>query len=211
MSASLYPLIRDRIRIGDVFAFGGRGFVSGGIKLLTQNPVSHVAGVYRTEGDRVLLIESTTLSGKKGVQVNFASERITDYDGDVWFCPRSDEYRARVNWERWLSFLRDYEQRAIPYDYRQCLRMAIAPLAHVPGLGFLRNHEDLSKVYCSELLAAADENADGLPFGTDASDIAPADYLAFGMYFDAIQIKGKPKNIPHFNSRNVWTASGAAC
>jgi hypothetical protein len=213
---NLYQVIRPFIKPGDVFAFGGGGFISGAIKLLTRSAVSHVATAYKercvteTGEHEVMIIESTTLSGKKGVQVNPASERIAEYGGSVWWLPLSDDTRQRTRWDRFVTFLRLYETNQIPYDYRQCLRMAWAPLTHVPGLGFLRNHEDLSKVYCSELVAAALEFSDGLPPGYNCSDVSPQDLCELGLYRDCVQLTGKPQTIRRFNTRPLEWVKGAA-
>lgn len=203
-----YPVIRPQIRVGDVFAFSGRGFISGGIRTFAGDP-THVAGVERTDKDEVWLIESTTLSGVKGVQRTKARQRAAEYDGKVILLRRSDEYRAHVNWDRWLEFLKSYEARKVPYDERQCLRMILAPLAHIPGFGILRNHMDLSKVYCSELLAGAEIASGGLPMDFNASDCSPRDYCRQGMWSEAIPIKGDFK-INEFNSKPIEWVMGAA-
>jgi hypothetical protein len=194
-----YDIVRPRIRQGDIFAFGGQDWISNGIKLFTRSAISHVAPVARIEADgRIVLIESTTLDGVKGVQRNYASERIAHYNGDVWWLPLADGVRAETDWSRYYSFLE--AQLGKPYDYRQCLQMAWAPLAHVPGLGFLRNHEGLAKFYCSELVAAALEQAGGLPFGVNFSDVSPQDLCEMAIYADYVQIKGTAK-LRKFNSR----------
>ena len=74
--------------------------------------------------------------------------------------------------------------------------MVLAPLAHVPGMGIFRNHEDLKRVFCSELVAAAYEYSGALPFGTDASDVAPADLCQMPLYGGVAQLKGTETDLP---------------
>lgn len=196
-----YDSIRSQINIGDVIAFGGRGVVSAAIKLLTRSPVSHVGTVLRVDPtDRVELIESTTLAERKGVQVSFLSERIATYPGEIWWLSLSPTFRSCIEWPRFTRFLLDYEQREVMYDYRQCLHMAFAPLAHIPGLGWLRNHEDLRRVFCSELIAAAFEYSGGLPFGCNSSDISPSDLCRLNIYTQCVQLQGTSRMISGFNS-----------
>jgi hypothetical protein len=200
MRTAGYDDIRPSLRMGDVIAFGGYDWISKGIKLFTRSPLSHVAVVLRIgSGGRVAVIESTTLDGRKGVQTNFLSERVEHYNGDVWALSLSESVREAVNWARFITFMDSQEGK--PYDYRQCLQMAWAPLAHAPGLGFLRNHESLSRFYCSELVAAGLEYSGGLPFGTDCSDVTPQDLCSMALYSDVVQIKGAARDIPNFNTR----------
>ncbi len=195
-----YESIRPYIRMGDVIAFGGYDLVSRGIKLFTRSPVSHVAVTLRTgDAGRVQIIESTTLNDRKGVQTNHLSERLSEYSGDVWWLQLSRELRPAVDWKRFLDFMDSQEGK--PYDYRQCLQMAWAPLAHIPGLGFLRNHESLARFFCSELVAAGLEYSGGLPFGFDCSDVTPQDLCSMELYEGVVQIKGAARDIPRFNSR----------
>lgn len=197
MITAAYDTVRPQMRVGDVIAFGGHGFISGTIKLFTRYPVSHVGTVLgASEEGRVGLIESTTLADKKGVQVNYLSERIATYDGNVWWLPLCGETRAKTDWDRFVAFLCDYEKKHVSYDYRQCFRMVLAPLAHVPSMGILRNHEDLKRVFCSELVAAAYEYSGALPFGTDASDVAPADLCQMPFYGGVAQLKGPATELP---------------
>jgi hypothetical protein len=169
-----------RILPGDLIAFSGRGLVSNLIKLFTFSRVSHV-GVMLTSN---LIIESTSLDGFKGVTMNPLSRRLEIYPGRVWLYPLAPGPRAKFDYPAFHGFLTSMEGR--PYDFKQCLGMIWKPLTRLPRpfcLPFY-NWEDLSKVFCSELAAAAYQKAGVLDPALDFSEISPAD-LAKSPIFSA--------------------------
>ncbi len=148
-------------KIGDVIGFLGRGFVSRFINLGTCGipnwGVSHVAIVGEWE-DIPILFESTTLNDLpcyitgnfvKGVQAHPIAQRIEKYDGYVWHYPL---YRELYHHEatRLRRFLHD--SLGTPYDSIGAVRSGGVVTNLFEGL--LRA-EDLSSVFCSELMASA--------------------------------------------------------
>ncbi len=208
MNSLPYDLIRDSIQQGDIIAFGGKGFISGGIKLFTHSPVSHIGIVLETkvslqgeaqDGRVIQIIESTTLNGKNGVQINRASERIANYDGNVWWAPLADQVRKSCDWARFYRYL--LKQTGKPYDYLQCLGMVWEPLIHIPLLGrAFMNPRDAAKVYCSELACQALEVAGAIEPGVNPSETSPEDLMKMAIYKDLYQMKGRLCDIPKFNT-----------
>jgi hypothetical protein len=189
-----YSKLRPLLRAGDIIAFSGSGFISGAIKLFTQNPVSHVGIVYWTyDDDRCDLMESTTLDGIKGVQQTHLSERIVGYDGPIWWLPLSMEARLKLDENAFFQCLRT--QKGKPYDYGQVLHFGW-DLLHLFAQG-----EDSSRLFCSELASLALKVAGVLPKTIDSSEIRPVDLCRFRIYgHNYYQLKGKQTAIKGFNS-----------
>src|SRR5262245_10898468 len=87
------------MKAGDAILFSGHGGFSDLIKRHTNSEYSHVAMVIPGDGphgDRVLITESTTLVDIpdavshefiKGVQIQYLSDRIWNYQGRVFWLP----------------------------------------------------------------------------------------------------------------------------
>lgn len=199
-----YPDVRSLMKPGDVIAFGGKGQLSDIIKWATRAPVSHVGVIFTTratydapDADRYMVnvIESTTLAGAEpGVQVSQLSTRLKAYDGQVWWLPLRDDVRAtRFDERRFFDFL--LAQKGKGYDYKQAIGSGL-DLCDFAGL---ENTEDFERFFCSELVAAALEEA-GVVVGVNASEITPIDLCRWPIYADAYtQILGDPREIPRYN------------
>jgi len=187
MKQTTYGTIRSAIYPGDVFGFGGNGVASRLIKIGTNSNVSHVATVLSTNvasgGSLVLLMESTSLGdGFAGVQITRLSDRIRDYDGDIWWLPLNSE--KTVNVEKLTTFL--LAQEGKPYDAIQAIGSAFDFLPD--------QREDLDLLYCSELISALFEHIDIIP-PINASEQTPIDVCLFGVYGEICQVKGQPKEL----------------
>ena len=208
MIATTYPEIRALIQPGDIFAFSGNGFISSGIKLFTHSPISHVGIVLETKlsiyddpqpGRIIQLIESTTLNGRKGVQINRLSERLENYDGEVWWTPLSDDIRERCDWVRFYDYL--LKQVGKAYDYNEVGGMTVRRLSKIPFIGRLfTNPRNSDKFYCSELACSALQRAGAIDQDVNYSEIAPQDLMQMKLYRGAYQVKGKSLEIPRFNT-----------
>ena len=157
----IVPRVCERYKLGDVIGFLGRGFCSRFINFGTCGipnwGVSHVAIVGEWEGIPILF-ESTTQTERpcyitgssiKGVQAHPIAQRIEEYNGHVWHYPL---YRELYNHEatRLRRFLHD--ALGTPYDLRGAIRSGGIVTNFLEAL--LRA-EDLSSVFCSELMASA--------------------------------------------------------
>lgn len=205
---ALYPEVRDKMRPGDIIAFGGRSRFSELIKFSTRSAVSHVAMVFQSQmlHDRKQryfnqVMEATTWQQFSGVMINRLSERVTAYNGEVWWLPLSDSAREQFDIGQEACFEFALSQQRKPYDLPQALKSAV----DVNDNGCLidrltRNDEDFSSFFCSELCSAMLEAASVLPT-VNASEITPIDLCRFSIFADKyIQLKGDDKTIRGFNS-----------
>jgi len=172
-----YDEIRPNLRTGDMILFSGTGLASTIIKLMTRSPWSHVGLVVQLPFfDTLLCWESTTLSKmkditdgtiKKGVQIGVLSERVRTYRGRVGFRPLLIPLQ-KGELKRLFEFRREVTNR--PYEQDE-LELALSaydgPLGH--------NTEDLSSIFCSELVAAAIHRARRCLCCLNSNEYTPAD------------------------------------
>lgn len=152
-----YEEIRTTLDTGDIVLFSGKGLVSQGIKRFTFSSWSHVGMVLKSaELDSVMLWESTTLSnipdvesGKllKGVQIVPLSQRIGLYKGSISI--RRLKLERNNKHTKALVKLRK-ELRGRKYEDSE---LELIKSAYDGPFG--RNTEDLSSLFCSELVAEA--------------------------------------------------------
>lgn len=183
----MYSDIRDQIKTGDVIGFSGKGRTSNIIKAGTFCDISHVGIVYRTQADRVVIMESTSLNNIadcvtgefiKGIQQQYLSDRIKSYDGQsYWYALNKpiENPQAMSNW------LKDKHGKRVPYDTLQALGSALDIL--VPD-----NKEDFSKLFCSEMVTKALQVAGVVCDELNASEQTPADVIEFDCLDERVQI-----------------------
>ncbi len=194
-----YELHRPRMKTGDVLAFSGKSRTSRIVRWATRSPYSHVALLWRARlpggfGPSVLLIESTTLvdlpdavtrSVHKGVQLHFASQRVSAYEGKVWWVPLREPLKpaAQRKMEAWL---RQTHCQRVPYDLVQAIGAGFDLL---DALG-LENEPDFSALFCSELVARALQIAGVIPESVNASELTPADVVGLSCFDEPVLLKG---------------------
>ena len=175
-----YENIRDTLNTGDIVLCSGKGTVSTLIKAFTGSQWSHVAMVLRlaTEFDFVLCWESTTLGKlrdvydgqpKKGVQLVPLSERIATYEGKIAIRRLTGVELGQTAIQS-LNELRK-ELRGKPYETD---RIELLKSAY-EGFGGL-NEEDLSSVFCSELVAEAYQRLGLVSDRKPSNEYIPADF-----------------------------------
>ncbi len=170
--------LRESIQTGDIILFSGKGGISTGIKWMTNSPWSHVGMALRITGwDLVMLWESTTLSNirdvetgeeKQGVQLVPLSERLKRYDGAV--CVRHlivDRDNSMLS--KLEAFRHDMKGR--PYEKS---KIELLKAAYDGPLGL--NQEDLSSLFCSELVAEAYQRMGLLPNSPHSNEYTPKDF-----------------------------------
>jgi hypothetical protein len=150
-----YQQIRGSLKTGDIVLFSGKGGVSDWIKLFTGSKWSHVGMVLcLSQMDMVLLWESTTLSGlpdiesgqaRKGVQLVPLSERLRMYKGDVAVRSLSKPVTPEME-----TALGKFRKQASRLSYEENMVELIKSAWDGPLGG---NKENLSSVFCSELVA----------------------------------------------------------
>ena len=174
-----YSEIRETLRTGDIVLFSGKGGISAGIKWATLSRWSHVGMILKlVEYDFVTVWESTTLSDvadleskmpRKGVQLVPLSARINRYDGDIAVRRLqgveigADDIRKLMQLRREIAG-REYEQDKIE----------LIKAAYDGPFG--RNEEDLSSVFCSELVAEAYQRLGLLAEDKPSNEYVPADF-----------------------------------
>ena len=152
-----YTQIRNKLETGDIVLFSGKGGISAGIKWFTISKWSHVGMVVRLpDWNMVLLWESTTLSNiadvmdgkaKQGVQLVALSERLRTYGGEAAIRRLSVKRTAAMN--NALMKLRQ-EVKGRPYEKS---KVELVKAAYDGWWG--ENTENLSSLFCSELVAEA--------------------------------------------------------
>ncbi|MCP3866917.1 MAG: hypothetical protein GY703_02235 [Gammaproteobacteria bacterium] len=206
-----YPDARNRMKPGDVVAFGGKGHFSEIIKFATRSSVSHVGCILQTRitddtTDRFFnqIIESTDLNGFNGVNISRLSDRMADYDGEIWWLPLKKRIRRKAfDQKKFFDFLFNQAKGRKPYDVPQALKSALDTLDTLPfglrGPGY--NREDFSKFFCSELVAAGLEMA-GSVGNINASEVTPIELCRWNIYKNTYyQLKGsKRMAIEGFNT-----------
>lgn len=206
MKTLTYQEARERMQPGDVVAFGGRAPFSILTKFMTQSAVSHVGVILQTkvvedQSGRFFnqIIESTELNGFTGVQINRFSERMS-YEGDIWWLPLCPELReSRFDQSRFYDFLFNQAKARKEFDIPQALMSAFDIFDSLKGPGY--NERDYSRFFCSELVAAAFEEA-GLSGTVNASEVTPIDLCRWRIYdkhYYLLKGEGEPE-ISRFNS-----------
>jgi hypothetical protein len=206
-----YAEAREQMQPGDVIAFGGKGHFSEIIKFATFSSVSHVGVILRTKipedtSGRFFnqIIESTSLNGFNGVNVSRFSDRISSYEGELWWLPLKKEIReGTFNRSKFFNFLFNQAKERKAYDMPQAIKSAVDALDDLPfGMnGPAYNKEDFSKFFCSELVAAGLEIAEAVG-SVNASEVTPIDLCRWNIYEDSyFQLKGESsKRISRFNT-----------
>jgi len=182
-----YQDLRSQLKTGDVLLFSGKSGISEGIKFFTLSKWSHVGIVYKFESDldpkgSIFSWESTTLcdvadadTGKltQGVQRVELSERLercfaTGYEISVRQLsePLSNEMVRKLNDFR-------HEVSGRPYEKN---RIDLIKAAWDGPFG--KNKEDLSSLFCSELVAEAFQRMGLLGQTKPSDEYSPKDFSA---------------------------------
>jgi len=205
-----YQTVREDMKPGDVIAFGGKQNFSQVIKTVTRSEVSHVGVILQSrlvtdpeDADRFVnqIIESTSLNGKSGVQINRMSDHIDAYKGEILWLPLSQGIRSKLNAVEFYNFL--LKQNDKKYDILQAMFSALDRMDDLPLVGGItHNREDFSKFFCSELVSAGLEAGDVIET-INASEVTPIDLCQFNLYDSTYyQLKGEEKTIRAYNSLN---------
>lgn len=200
-----YDDIRNSLKTGDIVLFSGRGLASWLIQQATRSKWSHVGMVVRLpEYDMVLLWESTLLSGvadveaKKilgGVQLTPLSARIASYQGDV-AVRRLNVELTMEDIEAVHALRREIKGRPYERDPVQFWRSAL----DVPGTQLAANaREDLSSVFCSEMVAAAFMRMKLLPDDAPSNEFTPRDF-GTGNLVDMELLRGASLSVEQYVS-----------
>jgi hypothetical protein len=174
-----YLGVRDQLNTGDIVLFSGTGPIATLAQWVTKTKWSHVGMVVLCDPG-VLLWESDGLgdfedieSGaeRRGVRLVSLSERLKRFQGEVW--ARSLEVVRTPEMLAALASLRQ-EVRGRPYEDD-----AIELIDAYYDGPFGQNTEDLSSLFCSELVAEAYQRMELLaepPGGQPSNEYTPIDF-----------------------------------
>lgn len=165
----------SKLKDGDVIGFSGRGLVSDLINLGTYGVprygLSHI-GIIANYLGRRFLFESTTLNGDSkcaimdkpinGVQAHYLGD-ILERPGKVWHYELERNLHPTEKLGLKVSLL---NKLGLPYDYAGAARSAGFLLRSIEGV-FRR--EEISELFCSELVAYELEHLRLIPNGNASS------------------------------------------
>ncbi len=177
-----YDKARATLDTGDIVLFSGKGGISAGIKWFTVSRWSHVGMALRlADYDTVLLWEATTLSNiadlesgrpLRGVQLVTLSERVKKYNGEIAVRHLAADRTAKMLKD--LAALR-LAVRGRPYEKN---KLELIKAAYDGPFG--QNEEDLSSLFCSELVAEAYQAMGLLPKTLASNELTPKDFSPAG-------------------------------
>ena len=203
-----YHLIREHMRPGDIIAFGGNSLFSRWTKFTTGSVVTHIAVVLHTNipdkcSGRYVnqIMEATIYNGKQGVMTNRLSERINNYNGDMWWLPLGEQARYQFNQNHHAFFNFMNEQHGKPYDIFQLFGSAVDTFDGHPLLNSISyNEENFTRWFCSELVAEGLKTAKVIK-DINASEVTPIDICRFSIFKGRyVQVKGTSQVIEGYNS-----------
>lgn len=174
-----YAELRSALKTGDIVFFSGKGGISAGIKWATLSRWSHVGMILiLPEYDFVTLWESTTLSSlvdldtkvpTKGVQLVPLSARVASYGGGIAVRQLQGVELAGTEIKALMELRRRISGR--PYEEH---KIELIKAAYDGPLG--RNSEDLSSLFCSEMVAEAYQRLGLLGETKPSNEYTPADF-----------------------------------
>lgn len=175
-----YENIRKELKTGDIVLFSGGGFISRFIQVGTLSKWSHVGMVYELpEHDMLCIWESTSLSSEKdlckgslfsGVQMSFLSERLKNYNGNEIAIRKNSKTLTSDMLDALVAFRQKVKHK--PYQQNK-VELIKSALDGIPGLD---NKEDLSSLFCSELLAEAYQEMGLLNNNIPSNEYTPKDW-----------------------------------
>jgi len=178
-----YQSIRESLSTGDIILFSGKGPISAGIKRATLCKWSHVGMILKLpEYDFLTIWESTTLSNvrdldtgklRKGVQLVPLSARVNMYDGDIVIRRLDGVEFNKDDVKKLMQFRREVTGR--PYE-EHIIELIKAAYDGPFGL----NSEDLSSLFCSELVAEAYQRLGLLDERIPSNEYTPKDFSEEG-------------------------------
>ena len=176
-----YSAIRATLKTGDIVLFSGKGHFSNLIKLGTFSKWSHVGMVLKLpEYDFLTLWESTGLTDIEdldtnkpnvGVQLVPLSARGRKYSGDIAY--RSLKGPALADTA--LADLMKLRRKLKGRKYEKS-KVELVKAAWDSVMGH-NQEEDLSSVFCSELVAEAYQSLKLIDGGKNSNEYTPADFM----------------------------------
>lgn len=177
MITEKYKEIRDDLKTGDILLFSGQEPVSGIIKLVTRSKWSHSAMVLKIpDYDMVFIWESGISKAKDffegkpvlGVQLVLLSERLR-LSSDPIICRPLKNALTDDQYQKMIEFRNEIKNR--PYEKNM---VELFKSAYDGPFG--QNKEDLSSIFCSEMIAEALQRVGLLTEDIPSNEWTPADF-----------------------------------
>lgn len=228
LTTKTYPQVRHLMQPGDVIAFGGDHWMSAIIKDATKSTVSHVGVVHRAappHGDPTL-VEATVafnplppLGSTKsaddrpvlGVHEAPCDTVLAHYAGDAWWLPLGAAARTAFDAPGFDAFITAHRNRLFdPIGGGGVLLRR--PLRRMIELGLIDpTADDLTLLFCSELVAGCLAAAAVVPAAISPSDVSPAELCAWAIYDPTgWHLQGTTSDIPGFNTTAAAPGGGDA-
>ncbi|WP_257297113.1 YiiX/YebB-like N1pC/P60 family cysteine hydrolase [Endozoicomonas sp. YOMI1] len=174
-----YSSMRNELKTGDVVLFSGKGAFSDIIKYGTLSKWSHVGMILNIpEYDFLTVWESTTLNNikdlesgvpRKGVQLVPLSNRVQKYSGDI----SVRQLKGCDLPENSLRMLMELRKELRGKEYEKS-KIELFKSAYDGPFG--HNKEDLSSIFCSELVAEAYQRLGLVTEEKPSNEYTPADF-----------------------------------
>ncbi|WP_432452066.1 YiiX/YebB-like N1pC/P60 family cysteine hydrolase [Agarivorans sp. QJM3NY_29] len=200
----------NQLKTGDLVFFSSKGLGSSLIRVGTFSPWSHVGMVLQLANyDFVTLWEAVpsrdgfclyAQRASKGVQVVALEERVAQHQGDVAVRQLMGEELNQAALDNLMQLLEQLQGRRYEQDFWQLTRAGWDG----PWGG---NSQDLSSLFCSELVAAAYQRLGLLDETKPANEYTPADFsedalreLNFGFYLsEEVELLKQEPSIGEFS------------
>ena len=182
MILDTFKEIKSQLQTGDLILHSSSHLTSLGTKMITQSEYTHVAMILiMKDADEILVYQSANQpcavdyydkTMKSGVQVNSLDEHVKNYEGKMWI--RRLEIQRTPNMLSELEkFRKTVEGRSYEESFLEKSKSAIDFI--LP-----ENKENLSSIFCSELIAEAyqsmgilQKNEEG---GQSSNEYVPKDF-----------------------------------
>jgi len=176
---TLYSDIRNDLKTGDLVLFSGRAKFSKLIRFATCSRWSHCGLIVKLpEYDFVTVWESTTLSNiedlatnelTKGVQLVALSDRVAKYNGEIAIRKLEGDTLTSTALMKLMNLRAQLKGKKYERSKMELFKAAYdGPLGH--------NSEDLSSVFCSELVAEAYQALGLVSEVKSSNEYTPADF-----------------------------------
>lgn len=175
-----YDDIRSQLKTGDIILFSGTQGFSSVIKFFTRSPWSHIGIVcVLKKWDMVAVWESTTeaqfdMATRRvttGVQLNPLSTRLRAFKGEMAVRQLQGVELTEEEIKTLIQLRKELKGRAYETNKFSLLQSAYDGVARIGAA-----QEDLSSLFCSELVAEAYQRLNLLDVSLPSAEYVPADF-----------------------------------
>ena len=205
-----YYSVRSQIKTGDVIVFSDKSLQNRIISFVTRSPFDHVGLTYWMSADnlivdRLFLIESDgkgnnpDMNGKYryGVQTLPLSQRIYNYDGNVYWLPLkvplTDAEKSVI-----LTWLFNLENKMVKYGLIQAISAGYHHIKNPlikgllwPFIGWFHDRSALHSIFCSQMDAMALQKVGRVPMSVDCSILTPDQLIKMDCFDKIVPIFGR--------------------